>query len=374
MTRSQLTLAALATAAVPGLEVSSATVLPGSSADFYSVLLTASDGHHLKVQAPKRQSAENRQSAELVALGALTEGVRNRLPFEIPSLLGKAPYGPSRVVVFSYVYGHSVQANAVLAGSALAEHLGQAIAAIHSLPASVVSQAGLIHYTAADCRTQTLTLLDRALDTGKVPAVIEERWQRISTDVSLWQFQATVIHAGLSAENILAIGDDITGILNWSGLKVADPALDLSWVMTGLHPDAAESVLDAYAQARGVMLDEALRKRTALYAELELARWLLHGVDSKDESIVEDAISMLHSLLDRVQYDLNNPLNDNEHQPLSETQVHEYLNHSGIDRPDTETDAIPVILPLNSPHGEGLSSELFEDSSEDEESSKLERE
>lgn len=338
MTRSHLTLAALATAAVPGLEISEATLLPSSSGDFDTALLTVADGSHLIIQAPRRQSTESRQSAEMVALGALTDGVRSRLPFELQTVLGQAPFGPTRAVVFRYVYGHPVQANKIIPGSALAENIGRALAAIHALPASVVSQAGLIHYSAADCRQQTLMLLDRALATGKVPAVIEERWQRVSTDVNLWQFQPTVIHAGVHAEQILAIGDDVTGVLNWSGLKVADPALDLSWVLTGPHPDAAETIFDAYADARGINFDDSLRKRTALYAELELARWLLHGVDTKQEDIIEDAISMLHNLLDRVSNDLNNPLREDEHLPMTETQVTEYLENSGIERPDADDD------------------------------------
>ena len=37
--------------------------------------------------------------------------------------------------------------------------------------------------------------------------------------------------------------------------------------------------------------DHQLRKRARLYAELEIARWLLHGVDSRDEAIIADARS-----------------------------------------------------------------------------------
>ena len=40
----------------------------------------------------------------------------------------------------------------------------------------------------------------------------------------------------------------------------------------------------------GTGLDDALGRRGLLYGELELARWLLHGIDSHDQSIVEDAV------------------------------------------------------------------------------------
>src|SRR5690606_37097690 len=65
MTRSHLTLAALATSALPGLEVTNAAVLPSSSTSYRTALLTLSDGHHILVQAPRNQTAEARQSAEM---------------------------------------------------------------------------------------------------------------------------------------------------------------------------------------------------------------------------------------------------------------------------------------------------------------------
>jgi hypothetical protein len=43
-------------------------------------------------------------------------------------------------------------------------------------------------------------------------------------------------------------------------------------------------------------------------AELELARWLLHGTEKRSTEIVDDAVGMLHALLDRVSGDLTNPL------------------------------------------------------------------
>ena len=40
-----------------------------------------------------------------------------------------------------------------------------------------------------------------------------------------------------------------------------------------------------------------------LYAELEIAKWLLHGTETRNTAIVDDAVDMLHGLLDSVQND-----------------------------------------------------------------------
>jgi len=90
MARSPLTLAALATAAVPGLEVAGAAALGSQGrGDVDSALLSTRDGRSLVIRGPRTPAAENEQSADLVALRALSDGVRSRLPFAVPRMLGQ---------------------------------------------------------------------------------------------------------------------------------------------------------------------------------------------------------------------------------------------------------------------------------------------
>ncbi len=39
--------------------------------------------------------------------------------------------------------------------------------------------------------------------------------------------------------------------------------------------------------------DRALRQRAMFYAELEVAKWLLHGTEQRSTEIVDDAVEML---------------------------------------------------------------------------------
>ena len=88
MARPPLTLAALATAAVPGLEVRAVRAHTRKShGAFDAVLLRTTDDRMLVLRVPRSQSAESEQSADLVALRALTPGIRSRLPFEIPEFV-----------------------------------------------------------------------------------------------------------------------------------------------------------------------------------------------------------------------------------------------------------------------------------------------
>lgn len=325
MSRNNLTLAALVVSALPDVSIVESVMLSPAESNYRTALLTDELGRHFIIKVPKRQSAEALQSAELVALNALSDGVRSHLPFQVPQIVGQVPYGPTRAIITEYLYGQPLSGPVLETNASLAKHLGQALSALHNLPTSVVSTAGLIQYGAQEVRKQTLRIIDRAANSGHVPALLEERWRRTVNDDRVWQFSPTVIHSNMSADRFLFIDDQISAIRSWQGLKVADPALDLFWILSIVSPDTAQFVLDAYQNSRDMNLDAQTRKRAALYAELELARWLLHGIDLRDEAIIDDAVSLLHALLERVHNDLQNPLTDNELPSLDEGQVTEFL-------------------------------------------------
>ena len=97
MAGSQFTLAALATTAVPGLVVTGTRTLgSAASGDYESAVLRDADGHVLAIRRPRNQRAEARQSADLVAIRALSAGIRTRLPFAVAEYRGQAPIGSTR--------------------------------------------------------------------------------------------------------------------------------------------------------------------------------------------------------------------------------------------------------------------------------------
>lgn len=301
MPRHRFTLAALATLAVPGLDVVvTRTFTGGGDGQYDAALLTDRDGHHSIVRAPVDAQSGARLTAELAVLAALTPGVRARLPFSVPSSRGVLP--APHAVVTGYLPGVRLQPATVEAGSALAESIGRAIAAVHELPTAVVADAGLPVATAAGCVRGVEELIARADATGEVPLELISRWSAAAADPTLWRFRPCVVHGGLAAESLLVSAKDdpdprVTGVLGWAGLQVADPARDLAWVLGLPAPGAASTVLDTYSAVRSRDSDPAIARRALLCAELEIARWLLHGVDRGDDAVAADAVQMLEALL-----------------------------------------------------------------------------
>jgi macrolide phosphotransferase len=332
MARSHLTLAALAASAVPDLAVSGArSYSRGGAGEFDSALLDERDGRVCIVRVPLSQSAESEQSADLVALRALTAGIRSRLPFDVPHFLGQAPVDGTRAIVYDYLGGDHIVVEEVPPGDGLAGSIGHAIAAIHSLPTSFVGEAGLPVLSAVDCLTSATSLIEASAATGLLPTALRDRWRDATADHSLWQFQPAVINGALTADSFLVDGETITAVLGWSALRVGDPARDLHWLLA-MNAEATEGALTAYASARQVATDRQFTQRAMLYAELEVARWLLHGREVRDQHIVDDAVEMLDGLVDRVHSSSVTPLSNATGPILAVGDVEAMLDRTPGDR------------------------------------------
>ena len=331
MARTHLTLAALATSAVAGLDLRDASSFgSGTHGDFDSALLTGTDGRHWIVRVPTSSRAESEQSADLVALRALSVGIRTRLPFAVSTFAGQAPTDDTRAVVYEFVYGAKVALPSLRAGDRLTSSIGRAIAAIHTLPTSFVADAGLPVLAPHDILRSTVTLIDRASATNLIPAALLGRWERAMEDSALWQFAPTVVNNSLTADSFLQADGEVTGVLGWHGLSVGDPAKDLFWALGARDGEVAETAFDAYNQARGSS-DRQLNKRARLYAELEIAKWLLHGTQERNTETVDDAVQMLHGLVDRVTNDLNQNISHNTMPIMAVEEVEEMLDQRAVE-------------------------------------------
>jgi macrolide phosphotransferase len=301
MARSHLTLAALATSAVPGLDIVETSSFGGAQGDFDCALLTGRDGRHWIVRVPRNERAEAEQSADLVALRALSAGVRTRLHFSVSAFAGQTPINGTRAIVYEFVYGNKLSLAALDVQRATS--VGRAVAAIHALPTSFIADSGLPVQSPLECLRSCVTVIDRAAATGLVPSVLLSRWETAADESRLWQFQPTVINGSLSSESLLFAGSEVTGVLGWQELRVGDPARDLSWLLGARDEVIPEVGFDAYDEVRGGA-DRQVRQRAILYSELELAKWLLHGAELRNDDIIQDAVELLGALTDGVSKEL----------------------------------------------------------------------
>ena len=307
MGRSPFTLAAAVTAALPGAEVTGARALTaGGDARFDSAVATLADGRELAIRVADDDETARELAAESIALRALTAGARAMLPFRAPEYIGETRLGEARALVTELLPGFQIEPALVPPGPGAAQSMGAAIAAVHAMPTSVIRGAGLLSRSAQESRDEITRLVDTAAATGRVPARLTVRWREAAADDDLWRFESTVVLGGVQATSFLFAdvperGPEVTGLVGWHALSVGDPAIDLSWLSTA--PDAAADVHAAYARAADRVPDAALEVRARLLAELEFARWLVHGDALRRPDIVDDAAALLEALADGLRTD-----------------------------------------------------------------------
>lgn len=295
--RSPLALAALATVALPGLDVVATRLPQHGDADFDVTGVLDGDGRTWVVRCPRHQAAGAALEGEVALLQVLAAaGDDGDLPFETPRPAGFAPLPEGgRAMVYRSLSGRPAPLAELASGSSLTMSIAAAIAALHRLETEIVADAGLPIYDAEGYRKLRLSELDSAAQTGLVPTVLLKRWEEALENIAVWRFLPVVTHGDLASEHVLVTDGEVVAMLDFTDARVADPADDLAWIVAEAPEESIEFFLDVYSRERGVT-DEHLVLRAQLAGELALARWLLHGVRQEDRAVVDDAHQMLEEL------------------------------------------------------------------------------
>ena len=295
--RKPIELAAVATAAVPGLTPTAVSSAPDDPADFDSAMLLDSEGKRWRVRSPRHAEASARLETEFLVLRAFAPAIRAELPFLMPTVAGSVRLGSLSTFVYSHLAGSTRSVEELTAGpDALAREIGVALAAIHDLPRAIVSNADLPSYTPNEFRQRRLNELDQAATTGKIPPALLLRWEHALEDVSLWRFNPSVVHGDLHEDNLMVEGQRVTAVTGWTDLRIGDPADDFAWLVASNEQDFVDAVLDAYTKGRRDTPDKHLLRRAALSAEFALAQYLVKGIAAGDTSMVAEAEEMLATL------------------------------------------------------------------------------
>lgn len=294
-------LAAVATAAVPGLTPTAVCSAPDDAADFDSALLLDSEGKRWKVRSPRHPEASARLETEFLVLRAFAPAIRAELPFLMPTVAGKVRLGALSTFVYSHLVGTTRSVEDLTSGGAsLAREVGTTLAAIHDLPQALVNGADLPSYTPNEFRQRRLNELDQAATTGKIPGVLLLRWEHALEDVSLWRFNPSVVHGDLHEDNLLIDNDRVTAVTGWTDLRIGDPADDFAWLVASNEQDFIATVLKSYTATRRDVPDPHLLRRAALSAEFALAQYLVKAVAAADGAMIAEAEDMLKTLADDI--------------------------------------------------------------------------
>ncbi|MDR1442789.1 MAG: phosphotransferase [Bifidobacteriaceae bacterium] len=290
-------LAALAAAAVPALNVVGAR-MDHVGADYAFAHVEDASGRIWVVRLALHSAAEAGQRSEIKLLKSLAGASSGgALPFEVPRPRGSADLAVGgKAIVYAALPGVPLVMELIDPGPGLAGSLGQAVGAFHELPESLVTDAGLPSYTPLEYRSRLVAEVDDAAHTGHVTARLEDRWREQLDRDPWWVFTPVPIHGDMAAEHLLENGGRVSALADFASVQVSDPAEDLAQLLAPLAPDVAGSIVGAYRQRRSGLDDPHLEDRAAFLGEIAVIRWLRHGINLDDRTIIGDARGMLADL------------------------------------------------------------------------------
>jgi macrolide phosphotransferase len=298
-------LAAQAAAAVPDMQLvkTASFDLPGVR----SALAWDPDGQIWVIEVPESDEAEQKQRERISGAQAIGDGLRSRLPFAAPRVIGTTMVNGRTLSVGAYLPGARIRQDKIT--PEVASAIGQAIAQLHAIPASTLYDQGRPVHSATDAMRKATSIVDKAAKTTLLPKNLLRRWEAAYEDRDLWQFEPTIIHGALHLGAFLADGTTITGVTGWRELSVGDPARDVAWFTTPQLAERLEPAKTSYVDIRPEA-DHRIFQRARLWAELDIARWLLHGIDVRSEQIVDEATTLINELHDRISGDMESHLTE----------------------------------------------------------------
>lgn len=300
MKRSDLALAALASAAVPGMKpvAVAGMAVDESVADLQQAVVEDATGRRWLVRSPLTAVA----GARLQRNDELVRQLSRHVPFKVPAPVGYAPAGQEgSAAVYPHVEGMTLDLARLPGGPGLAHAVGRAIAAVHNIPRAAFEHHDVPVFDAAGCRQRLIAEVDRAAETGRVPTRLLARWEEAFDAAPLWQFATTPVHGAFRGATVLvafSAHDDadsgrVVAVTDWDEAMIADPAVDLAELYAQAPPDAWESVLDSYALARAQRPDPYLHARARLISETRRLRGLARAVAEGEEETARRAVEAL---------------------------------------------------------------------------------
>ncbi|MDO5671632.1 MAG: phosphotransferase [Actinomycetaceae bacterium] len=296
--RSLFHLAALAAGAVAGLNIVALRPPQSTSKDYQTTGLLDDQGRKWLVVAPLHDIAARAMDTEVSFIRQLaTYRDAHGISFDVPRPQGYSslPEG-KRAMVYRSLPGDTLDLSTLEPSSPLTADLGRTISSLHELPPSFIENLGMPSYSSEETRQDLMSKLDEAAATGSVPPALLQRWEEALEESSWWRFKTVTIHSQLRSDSLFVTDNHVVGMTDFNKAQIGDPAKDLAWLVSEAPEGLTERVFEAYHLARHDGADPYLQKRAELYGELALLDWLLHGVQTKDATIIADAQSMLEDL------------------------------------------------------------------------------
>lgn len=292
---SNYTLAALASAAAPGLAV--AGVRDGNEAGpsdaalgIVRAVIQDNAGRLYDVVAAEGDRAKRRVRERVVAARTLGRAKEPAgLSFGVERVLkyvtGEGDDNPTdgaALVILQHREGVAKPLDTLTVDEC--SSVGTAIGAIHRMRGTFLLDEAYPSYTTQQIHDQLTAWIERLKRAGHVPQEITDSWSRVIATDGMWDFATCPVHGGFEDGDMLFDRSGLTAVYHWQSMQINDPARDLAWVFAKLDDRHRNAVIAAYGRMMGSRLDDLIMLRANLWLQMEQVGDFVSAIDRADNA------------------------------------------------------------------------------------------
>lgn len=132
------------------------------------------------------------------------------------------------------------------------ETLGKTLAKLHQISKELALEAGVVVETPEEVKEKMKDRMEKVKEKFGVGEALWGRWQLWLNDEEIWPNETGLIHGDLHPGHILIEkSGNVTGLIDWTEAKVADPANDFVGHYKVFGEESLEILIRAYKEAGG---------------------------------------------------------------------------------------------------------------------------
>ncbi|MFD0705204.1 phosphotransferase [Alloscardovia venturai] len=343
--RSVLEIAALASAAMPGLSVATTRgseqfFTSGDKKDIVTAVITSVEGVEYDVSVSssaqgKKLLKERAKAAYVLSHSKGTVGLSFAVEdytLFVPGDDMSGVTGDCAVYITPHHDGNALMLNSLTSDQCVSA--GTAIAAIHRMRKGFLSAAHYRSYTSADIHEQLTRWIHSLESAGHIPTEIIENWRAIIGTDGLWDFAACPVHGGYSDGDFIFNSSSVAALHHWENMQINDPARDLAWIFIHLDKPRRNAFISAYSRVMGSHLDNMIWLRAGLWTQMEQVGEYMRALANADTAKILAFKSQVNSLAHQIAQ--SNPQSQQAHKKSTLT-VGDLLENPGTVKGKEET-------------------------------------
>lgn len=153
-----------------------------------------------------------------------------------------------------------------MASADYAASLGRTVAQLHAVDAAAAAVTGIDVRSPGEVRASWRRDLDRVAAEFTIAPGLSTRWNAWLADDDYWPDHTALTHGELYPGHTLVVGEEITGILDWTTAAVGDPAKDLMFHQVSAPPEVFDIAVEAYVNGGGAVWPRLAEHCTEMFS------------------------------------------------------------------------------------------------------------